>query len=151
MRVRLERNMHFVTREMRAVGCLTALWCVTLTGCTSKQTASECGDGSKGTPMITLGGRGVPARSTVIDATDHEVVLLVQYTERESGGLPVPGTQVAVVHVGEELVLVDGDLGAKNRRIESVRRKARTVHLTRGSYFLATGKADGPVEVRRCA
>ena len=93
----------------------------------------------------------MPDRSTIFDATDREVVLLVQYTERESGGLPVPGTQVAVVRVGEEPVLVDGDLGAKNPRIESVRRKARTVHLTRGSYFLATGKADGPVEVRRCA
>lgn len=149
----VEGQQACLTRTIRAVVCLTALGCVTLASC-SEHRAAQCRDGGQGTALATVGGgrsSGFPDRSPIADATNHTVVLLVKYTQRESGFFPVTGTQVAVIRAGEDPVLREGELGNANLRIESVRRTAHSIRLTQGRYFLATGESDGPVEIRQCA
>ncbi len=135
----------------RTIGVATvAVLACFAAGCSSSRSSTECSDGSAGTVLATIGGNGTPAQSPIIDATSASVELLVQYTERQSGLLPMLGTQVAVVLAGESPVLVDGDLGSANRRLESARRTPRSIRLAKGRFFLATGQSDGPVEIRRC-
>lgn len=125
---------------------------VLLASCTNhKSDTTGCPAGDEGAVIGTFGhGDGQIERSPVFDATTHPVVVLVRYTQPQTGGLPNPGTQVAVLRNGHDPVLIDGDLATGNERIESVRRTPRRILLAKGKYYLLTGKSDGPVEIRQC-
>ena len=140
-----------INRSRRHVAILAALTATTLVGCSGHETAAQCDDGSDGTLLATIGGSsGDPDKTPVVDANNHTVKLLVIYTRRQSGLVPVSGTKVAVIPAGAEPILNDGELANGNKRTESVRRTPRAIRLSGGRYFLATGLSDGPVEVRQC-